>query len=333
MSDPEGAVAPVHNWRSGAEVLPALHRLLQQILEHRWNAARMGDLLLFDKAEHGIGAQGAPRQHQFRTDHRCQVRHTPAVAVKEGGGGEHAIAAAQIPAIPAANGHDVEQRAAVAVEHPFGLTGGSGGEANRRCLAFVELRPCVIRITRIDQIFDADRVGQLRWRRHLVSIAKHDPAIGAAAARRNALGELDTVQVDEKRPVLSVVDRISELIVVQARVRRVQHRTRARHRMHDFEHSIGVKAERAEEGAAAGEPQVVQRRGESSRAIGRLRVAISMIGETIITRHYLHIGEDALGMCEGCAEQQRNLLHHTVHGFPISRAGPVCSVLTSQAHL
>ena len=131
-------------------------------------------------------------------------------------------------------------------------------------------------------------------------------------ALRDRLDQRQEGQVEEQRLVFGVVGDVDDLVRVQARVERVQHRARARHRVVELHVAMAVPGQRRDAVAAldaeAGKGVRHPARARRQLAVGRaVDVALDP------ARHHLLLAVVALGVDQQRRDQQRQLHHRTVH--------------------
>src|SRR5215472_3228713 len=128
----------------------------------------------------------------------------------------------------------------MAVERPFGVSGGAGGVAQGGSGPFVELRPVELVAVVSDQlVIDADH-----WQR-CRRLAQQYEAAALGKLRRQALDQRNKGRVDKEEAVGGMVDDVDDLVIKQPRVDRVTNRTDARDAVIQLQVAEGIPGEGA----------------------------------------------------------------------------------------
>jgi hypothetical protein len=204
----------------------------------------------------------------------------------------------------------------MAIRDALGLARRAGGIAQHRCVTLVQLRPLQDRAGgRQQQVEVVDQARRCPAERDRGG-SYHDDVPHAGAPGQDA-GELrDEVAVDDHHPVARVVDDVGQLVVRQAQVEGVQHRTHRRHREVRRQVRRRVPAQRRHHIIAA-DAQCLQRPRQAAGSRGK-------IGEGCAARRCAVelsdgcVGMHSLAVDEHVGDQHIGILHGAVHGCPPS---------------
>ena len=152
--------------------------------------------------------------------------------------------------------------------------------------------------------------------------------VHATQLRRELLQQRDEGVVDEDHPVLGVVDDVDQLLLEQADVERVQHRTHARHREVQLQMALAVPRERAHS-LALRHSQAGERARQAIDALGHLRVLGAQHRAVVLEREDLRARVVGGQAAADVVERQREVvlhqaLQHLRHPLPTPSRGASC---------
>ncbi len=275
------------------------------------DAERLGDPLVLHQHIKAFRVELRTGQHHLGARHRPGERQAPGVGVEQRHHHQNGIARGQRQRVGAVGGEAMQQRRAVAVKHALGIAGRAGRVAERAGGVFVETRPDEIWRAFRQQILVAQQIGDLGVR-HVVAVAKRDPAFDQRQVGRERTDERGEDGIEAHIGVFGVVHDVTQLLGKQARIDRVQHEPRAGDAIVDFEMAIGVPGERRD-AVARVQAKALQRMGEPPGARGDVAVTGAIDDPVGIARDDFAVGVETLDIFENSGNQKRTVLHKPEH--------------------
>ena len=214
-----------------------------------------------------------------------------------------------------AHHHRVDHRRAVRVEHALRIARGARRVAERRGRLLVELGPLERAGLVGDQLLVAEQLRDLGRGRHVGAVGHDHDVLHGLELVADALDDRHEVQVDEDDLVLGMVGDVGHMLGRQARVQRVQHGADAGDAEIELEMPVGVPGDGADPVAEL-DAQPLQRFGQLLGALVRVLVAVAVDRPLDGARHDLDVGIGGGRIVDDLRDQQRTVLHQTLHGVP-----------------
>ncbi len=292
----------------------AIH-VVEQGQPHRGHRSGQRHLLGSHQLVEPVGFEVAPRQHELVAVHRRRIDHLPAVAVKQRRDRHHHLARARAIAADHVGGaHDqgAEQGRAMRVDDAFRHAGRARGVADGRGPEFVELRPVVFRVLGGEQGLIVEH-GPGRIGRDRGAVAEIDPAFDRRQLGGDTLGDRQGRVVKADPAVLGMIDDEGDLLLEQAGIDRMQHRTGTRHAVEQLEVMVRVPGQ-GSQAIAALHAQRRQRLGQPLDPRPGIAVGVAMQAAVDGARHDLRRAMRGGGMFDDARYQQRRFHDQAAHG-------------------
>ena len=203
------------------------------------------------------------------------------------------------------------------VEDALRVPGGAGRVAQRRGGALVEHRPFVIAGRRFDPLLVAQQVAHAE-RGHVRPIGHRNEALDALHLGGERLDQRSERDIEEQELILGVVDDVRDLLGIEARIDRVQHRSAARHAVVELHVAVAVPRERGN--ALAG-----LHRERRERVGHLLRTAMDVAVGAPMERPLDRAGDDLGagvnrdGVLDQRRDEERPILHQSLHRASFER--------------
>jgi hypothetical protein len=307
----------------GAELQVVRLDVGEQALPDRRHAGRDRDVLAFEQVVQRLAVEPRTRKDELGADHAGDVRQSPGVDVEHRHHRQHRVARRALQGVGKGRRVGVQHRRAVAVQGALRIAGRSRRVAERRRGVLVELGPLERVARAVDQILVAEQVRHVAGGTrdgHVGTVRHRDERLDRLHARGDRLDQRQEGQVEEKDLVLGMVGDPDDLVRVQARVERVQHGARTRHRVVQLHVAVAVPRQRrdavAELDALRGE-----RVGHPARTAGELAIGRAVEVTLDAARDHFALAVVALGVDQQRRDQQRLLHHQSVHDVLPFRCG------------
>ena len=303
-----------------------LVEVAEQHQPHRRNTLHDRDALVSHQLVDALAVQMWARQHQLGADHRRGIRGAPGVGVEHRDHQQQRRAAVDVEGVPRQRQHRVQHRRPMGVQHAFGVSGGAGGVAQRRCAAFVEFGPVVVGGLRGDELVEAQQslggdAGQVG---HVLAVGHGDEMLDRLQLGCQRSDQSREGDVEEQHPVFGMVDDVDDLLGEEPRVDGVHHRAGTRHPVIEREVTVAVPGQRGHPVRRL-DAQLGQRVGHLLGLVPDLRPGGPPDRPLGQARDDLGVGVTCRGVLDQRGDEQRAVLHQSQHAVRLASTGRASS--------
>ena len=289
--------------------------VVEQRQPHGRHAGRQRHLLLVEQLVDAGAVELEAREDQLGAAEGAGIDEAPGIGVEHRHHGKNRGVGIERQDRARAHHHRMDHRGAVRIEHALGIARGARRVAERRGRLLVELGPLERAGLVGDQLLVAEQFRDLGRGRHVGAVGHDHDVLHGLELVVDGFDDRHEVQVDEDDLVLGMVGDVGNMLGRQARVQRVQHRADAGDAEIELEMAIGVPGDGADPVAEL-DAQTLQGFRQLLGPLVRVLVPVAVDRPLDGARHDLDVGIGGGRIVDDLRDQQRTVLHQTLHGVP-----------------